>query len=117
MANSKRKSKTGRFINNVVRVEDAKQYAEDYYNQHKRAIDRLLEGRTTRNKKDVFVDLVEDLFDQNRSKYNNKKNLNAGIRSILDELQGIDGSVLRPRLSDSHNGRRNRMWEREAQLI
>ena len=95
MANTKRKAKTGRFINNVVRVDDAKQYAEDYYNQHKRAIDRLLEGKTTRNKKDVFVDMVEDLFDQNRSKYNNKKNLNAGIRSILDELQGID-----PRLNE-----------------
>lgn len=95
MANRRQNRKTGKFINNIVRVEDAKKYAEGYYDKHQRSIDKILAGRTNRNKKDVFVDLVEDLFDQNRSKYNNKKNLNSGIRSVIDELQGID-----PRLNE-----------------
>ena len=95
MANRKQNRKTGKFINNIVRVEDAKKYAEGYYDKHQKSIDKILAGRTNRNKKDVFVDLVEDLFDQNRSKYNNKKNLNSGIRSVIDELQGID-----PRLNE-----------------
>jgi hypothetical protein len=95
MANRRQNRKTGKFINNIVRVEDAKKYAEGYYDKHQRSIDKILAGRTNRNKKDVFVDLIEDLFDQNRSKYNNKKNLNAGIRSVIDELQGID-----PRLNE-----------------
>lgn len=95
MANKRQNRKSGRFINNIVKVEDAKKYAEDYYDKHQRSIDKILAGRTDRNKKDVFVDVVEDLFDQNRSKYNSKKNLNAGIRSVIDELQGID-----PRLSE-----------------
>ena len=95
MANKRQNKKSGKFINNIVRVEDAKKYAEGYYDKHQRSIDKILAGRTNRNKKDVFVDLVEDLFDQNRSKYNSKKNLNAGIRSVIDELQGID-----PRLNE-----------------
>lgn len=95
MANRRQNKKSGRFINNIVKVEEAKKYAEDYYNRHQKSIDKILAGRTNRNKKDVFVDLVEDLFDQNRSKYNNKKNLNSGIRSVIDELQGID-----PRLNE-----------------
>lgn len=95
MANRRQNRKTGKFINNIVRVEDAKKYAEGYYDKHQKSIDKILAGRTNRNKKDVFVDLVEDLFDQNRSKYNNKKNLNSGIRGIIDELQGID-----PRLNE-----------------
>lgn len=95
MANRRQNRKTGKFINNIVRVEDAKKYAEGYYDKHQKSIDKILAGRTNRNKKDVFVDLVEDLFDQNRSKYNNKKNLNSGIRGVIDELQGID-----PRLNE-----------------
>lgn len=95
MANRRQNRKTGKFINNIVRVEDAKKYAEGYYDKHQKSIDKILAGRTNRNKKDVFVDLIEDLFDQNRSKYNNKKNLNAGIRGVIDELQGID-----PRLNE-----------------
>ena len=95
MANRKQNKKTGKFINNIVKVEDAKEYAKNYYDKHKKTIDRILANRTNRNKKDLFVDFVEDLFDQNRSKYNNKKNLAAGIRGIIDELQGID-----PRLNE-----------------
>lgn len=95
MANRKQNKKTGKFINNIVKVDDAKEYAKSYYDKHQRSIDKILAGRTNRNKKDVFVDLVEDLFDQNRSKYNNKKNLNSGIKSVIDELQGID-----PRLNE-----------------
>ena len=56
-----------------------------------------------KNKKDVFIDLVDDLFDQNRSKYNNKKNLNEGIRGIINELQGID-----PRLNEIKRTAENR---------
>lgn len=93
MANRKQNKKSGRFINNIVKVEDAKKYAQDYYDKHKKSIDKLL--NTNRNKKELFTDMVEDLFDQYRSKYNNVKNLNKGIRSIIDELKGID-----PRLSE-----------------
>lgn len=95
MANRKQNRKTGKFINNIVKVDDAKKYAESYYFKHKKSIDKLLNGRTSRNKKDVFVDLVEDLFDQNRSKYNNKKNLNSGIKGVIEELKGND-----PRLNE-----------------
>lgn len=95
MANRKQNKKTGKFINNIVKVEDAKKYAESYYNKHKKSIDKLLEGKTTRNKKEVFTDIIEDLFDQNRSKYNNVKNLNKGIKSVVNELQGND-----PRLDE-----------------
>ena len=95
MPNKRQNKKTGKFINNIVRNEEAIAYAADYYDKHQKSIDKLLDGRTTRNNKEVFIDLVDDLFDQNRSKYNSKKNLNAGIRSIIDELQGID-----PRLNE-----------------
>lgn len=89
MANRKQNKKTGKFINNIVKIDDAKKYAESYYDKHKKSIDKLL-AKANRDKKEVFVDFVEDLFDQNRSKYNNKKNLAAGIRGIINELQGID---------------------------
>ena len=95
MPNKKQNKKTGRFIHNVVKIDEAIAYAANYYDKHQKSIDRLLDGRTTRNKKDVFIELVDDLFQQNGVKYNSKKNLNAGIRSIIDELQGID-----PRLNE-----------------
>ena len=95
MANTRQNKKTGKFIHNVVKVDDARDYAADYYDKHQKSLDKLLDGKTTRNNKDVFIDLVDDLFDQNRSKYGSKKNLNAGIRGIIDELQGID-----PRLNE-----------------
>ena len=95
MANKRQNRKTGKFIHNVVKVEDARAYAANYYDKHQKSIDKLLNGRTTRNNKEVFIDLVDDLFQQNGVKYNSKKNLNAGIRSIIDELQGID-----PRLNE-----------------
>lgn len=95
MPNKRQNKKTGRFIHNIVRNEEAKEYAANYYDKHQKSIDRLLNGRTTRNNKEVFIDLVDDLFQQNGVKYNSKKNLNAGIRSIIDELQGID-----PRLNE-----------------
>ena len=95
MPNKKQNKKTGRFIHNVVNHDEAIAYAANYYDKHQKSIDRLLDDRTTRNKKDVFIDLVDDLFQQNGVKYNSKKNLNAGIRSIIDELQGID-----PRLNE-----------------
>ena len=95
MANKRQNKKTGKFIHNVVKVDDARAYAADYYDKHQKSIDKLLRGRTTRNKKDVFIDLVDDLFDQNRSKYTSKKTLNAGIQGIINELQGID-----PRLNE-----------------
>ena len=95
MPNKRQNKKTGKFINNVVKIDEARAYAADYYDKHQKSIDKLLDGRTTRNNKEVFIDLVDDLFDQNRSKYGSKKNLNAGIRSIIDELQGID-----PRLNE-----------------
>ena len=95
MPNKKQNKKTGRFIHNVVNHDEAIAYAANYYDKHQKSIDRILDGRTTRNKKDVFIELVDDLFQQNGVKYNSKKNLNAGIRSIIDELQGID-----PRLNE-----------------
>ena len=95
MANTRHNKKTGKFIHNVVKVEDARAYAADYYDKHQISIDKLLDGKTIRNKKDVFIDSVDDLFDQNRSKYTSKKSLNEGIRGIINELQGID-----PRLNE-----------------
>ena len=95
MPNKKQNKKTGRFIHNVVNHDEAIAYAANYYDKHQKSIDRILDGRTTRNKKDVFIELADDLFQQNGVKYNSKKNLNAGIRSIIDELQGID-----PRLNE-----------------
>ena len=95
MANKRQNIKTGKFIRNVVKVDDARAYAADYYDKHQKSIDKLLNGKTKRNNKDVFIDLVDDLFDQNRSKYGSKKNLNEGIRGIINELQGID-----PRLNE-----------------
>ena len=95
MANKRQNRKTGKFIRNVVKVDDARAYAADYYDKHQKTIDKLLNGKTTRNNKDVFIDLVDDLFDQNRSKYTSKKTLNAGIQGIINELQGID-----PRLNE-----------------
>ena len=95
MANTRQNRKTGKFIHNVVKVDDARAYAADYYDKHQNSIDKLLDGKTTRNNKNVFIDLVDDLFDQNRSKYTSKKNLNEGIRGIINELQGID-----PRLNE-----------------
>ena len=95
MANKRQNIKTGKFIRNVVKVDDARAYASDYYDKHQNIIDKLLNGKTTRNNKDVFIDLVDDLFDQNRSRYRSKKTLNEGIRGIINELQGID-----PRLNE-----------------
>ena len=95
MPNKKQNKETGRFIHNVVKKEEALEYAAHYYDKHKERIDRILKGRTTRNNKEVFIDSVDDLFDQNRSKYTSKKSLNEGIRSIINELQGID-----PRLDE-----------------
>ena len=95
MPNKRQNKKTGRFIHNVVNHDEAIAYAAKYYDKHQISIDKLLDGKTTRNNKDVFIDLVDDLFQQNGVKYNSKKNLNAGIRSIIDELQGID-----PRLNE-----------------
>ena len=103
MPNKRQNKKTGRFIHNVVKIDEAKEYAANYYNKHQESIDRILKGRTTRNKKDVFIDAVEDLFDQNRSKYTSKKTLNEGIRSILNEFQGID-----PRLNEIKRDALNR---------
>lgn len=103
MANKKQNKKSGKFINNIVRVEDAKKYAESYYDRHQKTIDKLLDGKTNKNKKAQFVDFIEDLFNQNRSKYNSKKNLNAGIRSVIDELQGND-----PRLNEIKRNALNR---------
>ena len=99
MANKRQNRKTGKFIRNVVRNEEAKEYAADYYDKHQKSIDRLLNGRTTRNNKEVFIDLVDDLFQQNGVKYNSKKNL----RSIIDELKGID-----PRLNEIKRTAENR---------
>ena len=103
MPNKRKNKKTGRFIQNVVKHEEALEYAANYYDKHQKSIDRLLDGRTTRNNKDVFIDLVDDLFQQNGVKYRSKKNLNAGIRSIIDELRGID-----PRLSEIKRTAENR---------
>lgn len=101
--NTRHDKKTGKFIHNVVKVEEARAYAADYYDKHQKSIDKIMEGRTTRNNKDVFIDLVDDLFDQNRSKYCNKKKLNEGIRGIINELQGID-----PRLNEIKRDALNR---------
>ena len=95
MPNKRQNKETGRFIHNVVKIDEARAYAAKYYDKHQISIDKLLERKTTRNKKDVFMELFDDLFQQNGVKYNSKKNLNAGIRSIIDELQGID-----PRLNE-----------------
>lgn len=95
IGNTKHDKKTGKFIHNVVKLEDARTYAADYYDKHQESLDKILDDRTTRNKKDVFIDLVDDLYDQNRSKYTSKKNLNEGIRGIINELKGID-----PRLNE-----------------
>lgn len=103
MANTRQNKKTGKFIHNVVKVEDAIAYAADYYDKHQKIIDKLLNGRTTRNNKEVFIDLVDDLFDQNRSKYTSKKSLNEGIKGIINELQGID-----PRLNEIKRDALNR---------
>ena len=103
MPNEKRNEKTGKFIHNVVNKEEALEYAANYYDKHQESIDRILKGRTTRNKKDVFIDSVDDLFDQNRSKYTSKKSLNEGIRGILNEFQGID-----PRLNEIKRDALNR---------
>ena len=103
MPNKRHNKKTGRFIHNVVKYEDAVAYAANYYDKHQKSIDRLLEGKTTRNPKDVFIELADDLFQQNGVKYTSKKNLNAGIRSITDELQGID-----PRLNEIKRDALNR---------
>ena len=103
MANKRQNIKTGKFIRNVVKVDDARAYAADYYDKHQNTIDKLLNGKTTRNNKDVFIDLVDDLFDQNRSRYRSKKTLNEGIRGIINELQGID-----PRLNEIKRTAENR---------
>ena len=103
MANKRQNRKTGKFIRNVVKVDDARAYAADYYDKHQNTIDKLLNGKTKRNNKDVFIDLVDDLFDQNRSKYGSKKNLKEGIRGIINELQGID-----PRLNEIKRTAENR---------
>ena len=103
MPNKRQNKKTGRFIHNVVKHDEAIEYAANYYDKHKKSIDNLLDSKTTRNKKDVFIDLVDDLFQQNGVKYNSKKNLNAGIRSIINELQGID-----PRLDEIKRDALNR---------
>ena len=103
MANTRQNKKTGKFIHNVVKIDEARAYAAGYYDKHQKIIDKLLNGKTTRNNKDVFIDLVDDLFQQNGVKYNSKKNLNAGIRSIIDELKGID-----PRLNEIKRDALNR---------
>ena len=103
MANTRQNKKTGKFIHNVVKVEDAIAYAADYYDKHQKIIDKLMNGKTTRSNKDVFIDLVDDLFDQNRSKYTSKKSLNEGIKGIINELQGID-----PRLNEIKRDALNR---------
>lgn len=103
MANTRQNKKTGKFIHNVVKIDEARAYAADYYDKHQNSIDRLLNGRTTRNNKEVFIDLVDDLFDQNRSKYTSKKSLNEGIKGIINELQGID-----PRLNEIKRDALNR---------
>ena len=103
MANKRQNRKTGKFIRNVVKVDDARAYAADYYDKHQKTIDKLLDGKTKRNNKDVFIDLVDDLYGQNRSKYRSKKTLNEGIRGIINELQGID-----PRLNEIKRTAENR---------
>ena len=94
MANKRQNIKTGKFKRNVVKVDDARAYAADYYDKHQKTIDKLLNGKTTRNNKDVFIDLVDDLFDQNRSKYGSKKNLNEGIKGMRRKLKEIGGILI-----------------------
>lgn len=101
--NTKHDKKTGKFIHNVVKLEDARAYAADYYDKHQINLDKLLDSKTARDKKDVFIDSVEDLFDQNRSKYTSKKALNEGIRGIINEMRGID-----PRLNEIKRDALNR---------
>ena len=101
--NTRHDKKTGKFIHNVLKKEEALEYAAHYYDQHQESIDRMIKGRTTRSKKEVFIDAVDDLFDQNRSKYTSKKALNEGIRGILNEFQGID-----PRLNEIKRDALNR---------
>ena len=103
MPNKRHNKETGRFIHNVVKIDEARAYAANYYDKHQISIDKLLDRKTTRNKKDVFMELFDDLFQQNGVKYRSKKNLNAGIRSIIDELQGID-----PRLNEIKRDALNR---------
>ena len=103
MANKRQDIKTGKFKRNVVKVDDARAYAADYYDKHQKTIDKLLDGKTKRNNKDVFIDLVDDLYGQNRSKYGSKKTLNEGIRGIINELRGID-----PRLNEIKRTAENR---------
>ena len=103
MPNKRQNKKTGKFIHNVVKLDEARAYAANYYDKHQESIDKLLKGKTTRNKKDVFIELVDDLFQQNGVKYNSKKNLNAGIRGIINELRGID-----PRLNEIKRDALNR---------
>lgn len=104
IGNTKHDKKTGKFIHNVVKVEEARAYAADYYDKHKDRIDEILDRKKViRNHKDVFIDSVEDLFDQNRSKYTSKKSLNEGIRGIINEMQGID-----PRLNEIKRDALNR---------
>ena len=103
MANKRQNRKTGKFIHNIVKVDDARAYAANYYDKHQKIIDKLLNGKTTRNNKDVFIDLVDDLYGQNRSKYTSKKTLNEGIIGIINELQGID-----PRLNEIKRKAENR---------
>lgn len=101
--NTRHDKKTGKFIHNVVKLEDARAYAANYYDKHQKSLDRLLDGRTTRNHKEAFIDSVDELFDQNRSKYTSKKNLNEGIRGLIDEMRGID-----PRLNEIKRDALNR---------
>ena len=101
--NERHDKKTGRFVHNVVKIDEAIAYAANYYDKHQKSIDKLLEGRTTRTYKEAFIELADDLFKQNGVKYNSKKNLNAGIRSIIDELKGID-----PRLNEIKRTAENR---------
>ena len=101
--NTRHDKKTGKFIHNVVKIDEARAYAANYYDKHQNSIDRLLNRKTTRNPKETFMELFDDLFKQNGVKYTSKKNLNAGIRSIIDELQGID-----PRLAEIKRDALNR---------
>ena len=101
MPNERRNEKTGRFIHNVVKKEEALEYAANYYDKHKERLDGII--KSTRSKKEVFIDAVDDLFDQNRSKYTSKKSLNEGIRGLINEFQGID-----PRLNEIKRDALNR---------
>ena len=93
MPNKKQNKKTGRFMQNVLKIEEAMEYAANYYDKHQESIDRIL--KTKRNKKDVFLEAVDELLQQNGVKYKYKRTLNEGIRGIINEFQGID-----PRLNE-----------------